>query len=285
MSFLPDNIRRDRGKKEGQLQETSPESRLSQAFIKEDRINQPRSSESAESSGSYEEIRTVHNLTPPGLRSATQSGPSSPIDIPRSKRRAATSISFHRDEFKTRPRASRSHTMGSTYSTPPEFSTKPPQYRQYPTPFPRIERSVDEHKEPSSYFEHSVDILSMVAHSPEVVAGVLAMSEIDHRMHGSSKKPPIPSPAGSGLAISREYHDQYQPQAPAALHRKYVAKEAELIMEKLKRQRSEMRSKQDIPYLEATREKIIVRSQNDGAGSDSRRQDLKDELKDLFCEK
>lgn len=111
----------------------------------------------------------------------------------------------------------------------------------------------------------------MVAHSPKVVAGVLNLSEIDRKN----------SMGSSTFSES----NRYQSQAPASMHQGHVATEAEPIIEKLKRRRSERRSKKDNSGLEAKKVKPIVGSQEEDAGLESIPQDLKHEVKNQLCEK
>ena len=93
----------------------------------------------------------------------------------------------------------------------------------------------------------------------------------------------LTSPA---LPNSSEYLDRYRPQSSSVLHRQYVPLEAEPIMEKLKRQRSEKRSLEQVKdFSEAKKSEIVVRIQSGEEGVDLKRKEVRNELKDLFYEK
>lgn len=140
---------------------------------------------------------------------------------------------------------------------------------------------------------HSVNTGSRIAHSQETVAGMMTLShfqEMSCSSTTSTKSNTIPpfiftSPP---MAASTEYLDRYQPKSLAGLHQKYVAKKPQPIMEKLKRQRSEkdsttQTSRETSKFKKGTL--VAARSKDEEAGFDLKREDLKNELKDLFCAK
>ena len=93
-----------------------------------------------------------------------------------------------------------------------------------------------------------------------------------------------PSPL---LVQSSEYLERYQPRAAGTTYQKYVAKDPEPIIEKIKRQRIGRKSRGEI-----AEEAVKTRSNsnkriklgNEEHGLDPTREDLKKELRNLFCE-
>lgn len=89
------------------------------------------------------------------------------------------------------------------------------------------------------------------------------------------------------MAQSSEYLERYQPKSAETKYERYVAKEREPVIERIRRQRVGKRSLGEIAAQTVERRSKgdkKMKLENEEYGLVQRREDLKKELRTLFCE-
>lgn len=225
--------------------------------------------------------------------------PTRPLDIPvvRSRARADSKIAFVPNP-EVEPavggsqRANRkSHTGESGYMTAPE-NPRPK------TPFPRLARPSLPHHETSSYFSHRASMGEVKAPFEmeeetccDPVAELRAPIPTPEVTSPTQLLSPPPCDRPSLLATptqSSEYLEKYRPLSAATLYERYIPKDAEPILSKLKRQRVGNQNLEQVADERKSkrhggRRATSPKLENEKYGPDPRR-DLNQELRNLFCE-
>jgi hypothetical protein len=153
----------------------------------------------------------------------------------------------------------RSQTMKSAYSKHPKSPSSRSLSTRPRTPFPRALLTRDE---TSSYFSLS-----------KRTADVTEPAQDPCCQLGTASQLPV--------TYSAEYIEKYQPKTAGATYQKYVAKDPEPILDKIKRQRVRGES------MGKATERIVKRRRTEGNEEyelDPRREDLHKELRNLFYE-
>jgi hypothetical protein len=273
MHFLPNNIHRDREQK---------------GIGPEDQVSLKAAAEGSTLSGSI-------TPTTPTTPQTQKDLPTPPLDIPNSRphtRRTNSKITFephpecdpadggHRGDR-------RSQTVESAYMTPLE-------YPRPKTPFPRPARPALTQRETTSYFSHIPE--SSLKDSWEIEDTCCSLTLTPRvpkpTLEQTSPREPLSPPLSERYRLlpsqSCEYLERYRPKSAATKHEKYIAKDPEPILSKLKRQRA---GNQDLEQV-ADERKLKRHSQrarnpnldNEEYDLDPRRKDLNQELRKLFCE-
>jgi hypothetical protein len=221
--------------------------------------------------------------------------PSSAVDIPGTVRKRATISIDPKATWRDIPGSidhrayRRSQTIESIYMTPPEYPSKH-QLRQR-TPHPSPARPTMNRHSTTSYFSQTSqkDALSdPVQDSCCVLAAYLESPNPSREGSPSSTDLSALTRPSPFVTNSSEYLERYQPQTSDTKVQKYVAKQPEPILDKIKRQRVGRKS-----FGEVAEETVEKRSNSDRSvklgpdeeyGLDPRREDLKKELRNLFCE-
>ena len=168
----------------------------------------------------------------------------------------------------------RSQTVESVYMTPPERPSAyfpPTQQASYSGTFQSFEGSTlrglkrsssDPSKVSTNIYEDVQD------HCCSLGSGVF----------GSSPKRLYPKPSPSWAQVSSEYLDRSRLQSSDSQYQKFIAKKVDHIIDKMKRQSG---GKQKIV---GTQDQKWLKSGCEKHGLDATREDLKKELRSLFCE-
>ena len=283
MQLLPNNVHRQREDQRSKASECKEGSQLHELQVLENTCQESH----LDSGQSFRDnSRGASKDTTPGYAERGRPTPSLPVDIPGQSKQRAT-INFDpgakRDHnFEGFGISRRSQNTGSTYITPPEYPPLnlpvPPRQR---TPFPRSSRPSLERSPTSSYFSRSIS--TSEARDPSYCA-----LEITSSVEASSTTPPIYTTPITGVVSkpweppiltathSSEYIDKYRPTTSRVNIERYVAKDPEPILEKIRRQK----------MAEATEDKkgVGLASAKAGDGADRRRHGLHQELRNLFRE-
>jgi hypothetical protein len=186
----------------------------------------------------------------------------------------------------------------ATETTYNEYAPRQPSTRKK-SPYPSRRRPSMTRSETTSYSSHG----QTINYIPEEVEDSCCLLGANLQTPGSSpdsspEETPsrissigyisLPSERHSPFVVhSSEYLDRYQPKAAETKYQKYVAKEPEPIIDKIRRQRVGRQSLGQV--AEETVEKRRnsergVELDNEEYGLDPTREDLKRELRNLFCE-
>ncbi|CZR54428.1 uncharacterized protein PAC_04312 [Phialocephala subalpina] len=296
MHLLPNNIHREREQRGSREVE-------SEASLNSDHA-ESQNHGSFSTSSAHLENQTHDSPTLSGSSTSTTPEaqadlPTPPLDVPivRSRAPADSKIAFiPNPEVESingggqGQRASRrSHTAESGYVTAPE-NPRPK------TPFPRVSRPSLPRHETSSYFSHraSVSRVQAALDVDEDTCCGLGLGVPTPTPEETPRQLPIPPPCDrpSLLATptqSSEYIEKYRPQGAATQYERYVPKEPEPILSKLKRQRVGNQHLEEVAEGRETKRHGGERPrspklENEEYSIDPRRRDLNRELRSLFCE-
>ncbi|KAE8451250.1 hypothetical protein EG329_004414 [Mollisiaceae sp. DMI_Dod_QoI] len=218
-----------------------------------------------------------------------------PMDVPNARARAGSKVGFDpTPEIETidggnRRVARRSYTVESAYMTPPE-------YPRPKTPYPGLARPSLTHCEPISYLSHhpSESSIEVPANVEDSCCGLGALLRESTKTTEETSPRQLPSPPVFDHPFplpsqSSEYLERYRPKIANTHYTKYIAKEPEPILNKLKRQRvgnqnlDQITEERSMKRHGGEREKNL-RLESEEYGLDLRRKDLNQELRNLFCE-
>ncbi|KUJ21012.1 uncharacterized protein LY89DRAFT_715304 [Mollisia scopiformis] len=288
MHLLPNNIHRGREQEE--------KDRETYAFDNMSKGYQTASVSYAQAeNGHHESENSSRNVTPKTAETQTDVR-APPMYIPNAHQhtRSRSKITFE-PHSEAKPLEAnqrdtrRSHTIESAYMTPPE-------YPRQKTPLPRLPRPSIDHQD-TSYFSHrpSESSIKDSWEREDICCGL-----------GSPQREPTPTPEQMSppqlwspplsrrpnLAPSQssEYLERYRPKSAATKHERYVAKDPEPILDKLKRQRvgnqnlEQQVAEERIKKRRASERTKSPKLADEEYGLDPRRKDLNQELRSLFCE-
>jgi hypothetical protein len=289
MSLLPHNVHREREQHQASTSEPCPHSH------EMERLDGGSTSTNeyypSENNKDDETPTPSPDGTTPTVLSRTSTAPASaPNDTPdisKVPRKGRVTISV--DPKKERAYGDVDH-RESVYTTPSEYASRFSTRQK--TPHPPRRRPSMPRNETTSYFsnglpedpipEKSKDLccpLSTDVTTPE--------SSPDEK---ASTAGYINLPSDSSftfVAQSSEYLEKYQPKSAETKYERYVAKEPEPVIERIKRQKVRKRSMAEVAEESVERRSNAARSAKLGGeeyGLDPRREDLNKELRNLFCE-
>ncbi|KAL3426767.1 mediator of rna polymerase ii transcription [Phlyctema vagabunda] len=202
----------------------------------------------------------------------------------RTEKRGRASTMFQTIDLKRRKGKRRSSDMSvSTYKTAPEF---PPAQILAPYSSPRpSETRKSSYKPRSSYFHDEAHKALELHDNPQCNEfccelakrpprpDIHELERLDSTLHMSKTLP-----------TSSEYLERYRPEKPAIKHPTYVAKEAESVLDRIKRQREKIRNLDDGSEESNRKKAAMMKVIQEEFGIDPRREDLNKQLKTLFGE-
>jgi hypothetical protein len=300
MHLLPNNVYRKR--------EEKANSAVEDGSLESPRLDSPREGKDPSSGGSSEDFqgRPIALVEIPSLRGGGKPTESLtlPMSITDKSRQTSKHNAFSFDPIFVAEHANgndgyicyrRAQTTGSVYMTPPEYpSCNPPPPRRR-TPYPQIFACLpSSRREASSYSPQikSFSIAEMPFDGPCCELGAPLQSptalQEDSLSPEGPRDQPVPKGSSAFPSYSSEYVDKHHPRRYSTKEQSYKASEAEAILDKIKRRKSERNN-----MAEATDEltkKIRgnkskrLRLGSEEYGIDPRREDLQKELRNLFCE-
>jgi len=284
MSLLPNNIhRQDRQLRKEKSSEPYPHTYESESSdVGSLSVSEWLSENNPESPPAPPPTET----TPQVLSRVSSVAPSpAPIDIPRTSRtpredRIINSVDREREyEFGDVDHGK------SIYMTPPEYSPTPLREK---TPWPPRRPSMPR-RETTSYFSHGQSKYRK-PNSGEDSYYSLDLPDTTEESapssNGGSANLPTDSSSPYWTIQSSEYLERYKPKSAEMKYEKYVAKEREPVIELIKRQRADRQSLGKVAEETAVKRSNgakKIRLGNEEIELDPRRQDLKEELRHLFC--
>lgn len=274
MSLLPSNVERERKRQ----RQSGSQHNIGSNFEKHQDAMKYTNDDGAITS------KVPPKQHPASLRDRLRSEDNSPpIDIPKIQKRARN-ISFADDELNTDPRAfGRSLTLDSVYATPPEFP------RRLPTPFPKLSRPYLDRRESSSYFSHNANRSQRPNIQEEdsfLHKWQYPLQSADLPTNVLSPVSAMSRPANSTLQSS-EYLDRYQPKKLSTVQKRYVSKDPAPILERFRRQNI-AKDRADSTGRSGSSGSLDLQKSvksKQGDDIDPKRQDLEEELRELFREK
>jgi len=284
MSLLPSNVQKER-EQQSQLSVSEACSYMHELQT----MGDSATSERKDKSPSNKSVPSSDDTTPKAL-SRSSTFPSDPIDAdPKKPAKRVRTISIDSKptkEYSIRniDRKVRSPTNESVYMTPPGHPPMHPPARKR-TPYPgahlsraQTETSLEESSSPE-------DVSPTIPPGQDPCYRLQAPTPLSSAESSKFPTAPFPSPV---VFNSSEYIDRYQPTSPESTHQKFVARNPELIIEKIKRQKVGNQNMAQVSS-EGVRKRHesdgrIVRREDEGYGLDPRREDLNRELRNLFCE-
>ena len=226
-----------------------------------------------------------------------------PIDAPDDSKSSCNShVIISIDSKREYPKGGLSHrgyreskTAESTYN---ELEPRQSCTRQK-TPYPTRRRPSMTRSETSSYYSHRISknhISEEVRESSCLLSANVSTPE--SALDSSPKAKPsrtsslgpvsLPSERPSPFVVhSSEYLDRYQPKSAETKQQKYVAREPEPIIDKIRRDRAGRQSLGLVAEDRVEKRRNSdrgVKFNNGESGLDPTREDLKKELRNLFCE-
>ena len=179
----------------------------------------------------------------------------------------------------------------SAYINPPEHTSRPLTKGKPPYPPPRP--SMPRRRKPSYDFSHLLPqyiIPDTDEDSCSAVGADLETAEPSRETPPSNvRHANLQSDNSSPHLVvqSSEYLERYKPKSVETKYEKYVAKQREPVIERTKRQRVDKQAPGEVEVEIGEKRRIgnkKVKLGNDEYGMDARREDLKKELRNLFCE-
>lgn len=289
MSLLPNNVHCEREQRQkASISESYPHSHEMEGL--DGRSTSVHGYCPSESNNEETSVASSNETTPKALSRSTTEPTSAPIKILDSRdiaRKGCMPISVG-------PKGE--YTFGdvghreSIHMAPPEYASRPlaGQKTRYSSRRPpSMSRS-----ETVFYFTHGLPKYSIpesgegsccpLAHSPEL------SPDSSPETPSNASYVSLPSDSSSPFVVqSSEYLERYQPKSAETKYVRYVAKEREPVIERIKRQRVGKRSVGEVAEERAEKRMNGAKSVklgNEEYGLDPRREDLKKELRNLFCE-
>ncbi|KAG4431604.1 hypothetical protein IFR05_012917 [Cadophora sp. M221] len=272
MNLLPSNVHRERERR------TKTADRVTENSHEMEQMREITGSHPSDGSDDFD-----INTPVPGSRSIN----------PTSNVEEQTALSRINHPQKLQKRATISFEPISKRKTPQDTACESNRGTQT-TPYPRSPypgRPSIARNESTSYFSHRPSIDKADDSGPSCFAASMTESSDSSRVTypmGHFLNTPDPLVDFFSPSQSSEYLERYQPKkAPKANPEKYVASEAEPILEKIKRQKAGIKDTENclkgkLDELKGKRKGPLLVDEE--FGLDPHRQDLNKELRNLFCE-
>jgi hypothetical protein len=260
MSLLPTNVHRDRGRRQ--------KAKSSEIHL---RTNEIERLNSRSTSIFYSCVSELDPEDPPAPPPTTEATPV-PLNTPDASRAAYNSRMTISIDLGREGAVNDIDDQESTFTS---RSDAPPETR-----FPPRRPSMPSRGDTTSYFSHGLAKYRIAdsVEGPFCDLETASSSLETPSSNASSTTVNADSSSPYWVVQSSEYLERYQPKSAESKYKRYVAKEREPVLERIKKQRVGKREAREEMDNDEKRIKL-----NEEFGQDSKREDLNRELRNLFC--